>query len=251
VYRWDALKQRNYDWWVQRMRWAVTTCDIVRLDHFRGFEAYWEIPASEETAVNGHWVKGPGDDLFNVLRQELGSLPFIAEDLGYITPQVHALRERLGIPGMRVMQFGFDNPGAHIYLPHRFEPNTVVYTGTHDNDTSAGWWRSLANERERRFAAAYLGADDDDVAWAFIRAAEDSVARYCVVPLQDVLSLGSEARMNTPSRLDGNWAWRYGAGALTPELAERLAVLTEVADRDLASAGGKQSHGEVGEYFAA
>ncbi len=251
LYNWDVLRQRGYDWWVQRMRWAVTMCDIVRLDHFRGFEAYWEIPASEETAVNGRWVKGPGDDLFNVLRRELGKLPFIAEDLGYITPEVHALRERLDIPGMRVMQFGFSNPGAHIYLPHRFEPNTVVYSGTHDNDTTLGWWQSLASDDERRFAYAYLGADEHNAAWAFIRGACASVARYSIVPLQDVLSLGSDARMNIPSRSDGNWAWRYCPGALTTDSAEKLAVLAQITDRHHASPAAQHRHGELSEYFAA
>ncbi|MFB3916321.1 MAG: 4-alpha-glucanotransferase [Terriglobales bacterium] len=257
LYKWDVLKSRGYDWWVQRMRWALTTCDIVRLDHFRGFEKCWEIPAGEETAVNGRWMQGPGDDLFYVLRRELGNLPFIAEDLGFITPEVHALRERLGIPGMRVMQFGFGNPGAHIYLPHKFEANTVVYTGTHDNDTTVGWWRSLATPEEKRLAAAYLCAKDDDVHWAFIRAAEGSVACFCVVPLQDVLGLGSEGRMNVPSVPNGNWSWRFAPGALTADLAERLAVLADVTDRDVeraaaaASASGQQGDGEMGENFAA
>jgi 4-alpha-glucanotransferase len=252
LYRWEVLQERGYDWWVQRMRWAVTTCDIVRLDHFRGFEAYWEIPAGEATAVNGRWVKGPGVGLFEALRRQLGTLPFIAEDLGFITDEVRALRARLDIPGMRVMQFGFGNPGAHIYLPHRFEPNTVVYTGTHDNDTTLGWWRSFATPDERRFAAAYLGADDCNVHWAFVRAAMGSVARYSVVPLQDALGLGSEARMNIPSVPDGNWSWRVQPGMLTPELAHNLALLVEVTDRDPhGSPGGEQRYREVREDFAA
>ncbi len=252
LYRWDVLRQRGYDWWVQRMRWAATTCDLVRLDHFRGFEKCWEIPASEPTAVNGRWVEGPGYDLFETLRRELGGLPFIAEDLGFITPEVHALRERLGIPGMRVMQFGFGDPGAHMYLPHRFEPNTVVYTGTHDNDTTRGWWFSFATEQERRHAGAYLGANDGNVHWAFMRGAFDSVARLAVVPLQDVLGLGSEARMNVPSRTDGNWGWRFQADMLTPRLAEDLALLASVSDRDChPSAGGEQRYREVREDFSA
>ena len=204
------LKSRGYDWWVQRMGWTLKNCDLVRIDHFRGFEAYWEIPADEPTAVNGHWVKGPADDLFNVLRERLGGLPLIAEDLGVITPEVEALRDRLEIPGMKVMQFGFGDPGAHIYLPHKFEPNTIVYTGTHDNDTTPGWW-STASEAERRAASAYFGVEDDSIQWAMIRAAETSVSRLCVVPLQDVLGLGSEGRMNVPSRPDGNWSWRYAS----------------------------------------
>jgi 4-alpha-glucanotransferase len=252
LYRWDVLQQRGFDWWVQRMRGAFAICDVVRLDHFRGFEASWEIPASEPTAVNGQWVKGPGDALFDALRRELGPLPFIAEDLGYITPEVHALRERLGVPGMRVMQFGFGNPGAHIYLPHRFEPNTIVYTGTHDNDTTLGWWRTQATEDERRLAGAYLDADGHNAPWAFIRGALDSVARYAIVPLQDVMSLGSDARMNIPSRSEGNWGWRFHPGTLTSEMAEALAVLVEVTDRDPQDSGNRQqSYREVCKDFSA
>ncbi|HWR35952.1 MAG TPA: 4-alpha-glucanotransferase [Clostridia bacterium] len=230
LYNWDVLKQRGYDWWVQRIKWALATCDIIRLDHFRGFEQYWEIPASEPTAVHGRWVDGPKDDLFDVLRKTLGDLPFIAEDLGMITPEVHAMRERLDIPGMRVMQFGFGDPGAHIYLPHKFERKTVVYTGTHDNDTTVGWWGSLG-EHERRQVTAYLGEACDGMQWAMMRAAQGSIANLCVTPLQDVLGLDSSARMNTPSRSDGNWGWRYECGAITQELAQKLATMAEVSDR--------------------
>jgi 4-alpha-glucanotransferase len=196
------------------------------------------------------------DDLFHALRAALGGeLPFIAEDLGIITPPVEALRERLGIPGMRVMQFGFGDPGAHIYLPHRFVSNTVAYTGTHDNDTLAGWWRSGAGEHERRAAAAYLGLNSSgpdavDVPWAFIRAAETSVADLCVIPMQDVLSLGSEARMNVPSRSAGNWSWR-SPHPIPTELLQRLAEITAASDRDAALSPGQQGHGEVRENFAA
>jgi len=231
LYNWDALRDRGYDWWVQRVRWELMRCDIIRLDHFRGFQAYWEIPATAPTAVNGRWVPGPSDDLFQVLRQQLGNLPFIAEDLGLITPDVSALRERLQIPGMRVMQFGFGNPGAHIYLPHKFEPNTVVYTGTHDNDTTLGWWESDTTEQERKYVRAYLGDAPDGVGWAMIRAAEASVALLCIIPLQDVLGLDSSGRMNVPSSSNGNWSWRYKPGALDPDLAKKLAGIVEVADR--------------------
>ncbi len=233
LYDWDKLKARGYDWWIDRLRWAVETCDIVRLDHFRGFEAYWEIPADEETAINGQWVKGPNEDLFIALRNALGKLPFIAEDLGLITEEVTELRNKLDIPGMRVMQFGFGDRGAHIYLPHSFEPNTVVYTGTHDNDTTLGWWKNSATEEERVSAASYLNITrEEDIAWSFVRGALTSVANLAIVPVQDVLGLDSDARMNIPSSAIGNWSWRLRKGALTDELAAKLARLVELTDRD-------------------
>jgi 4-alpha-glucanotransferase len=230
LYRWDVMKARGYEWWVQRLRWATQHCDFIRLDHFRGFDQFWEIPASDPTAVNGRWVDGPRDDLFAKLKEALGGLPFFAEDLGYITPEVHALRQRLEIPGMSVLQFGFGDEGAHMYLPHRAE-GKVIYTGTHDNDTVEGWWQNGAAEHERRHAEAYLGRSDDGMHWAFIRAAHCSPASLSIVPLQDVLGLGSEARMNTPSRQGGNWRWRVDESSLTPELAAKLAALAEVSDR--------------------
>ncbi|MDR3765390.1 MAG: 4-alpha-glucanotransferase [Acidobacteriota bacterium] len=230
LYRWDALRERGYDWWVRRMSWALTTCDIIRLDHFRGFVQHWEIPASEPTAVHGRWVDGPGNDLFRVLNERLGKLPFIAEDLGVITADVNALRERWQMPGMRILQFAFGNPGAHVYLPHRYTANSVVYTGTHDNDTTLGWWQSCAGY-EREMAEALLGDCTDGANWAMIRLAAGSTANLCVVPLQDVLSLGAEARMNIPSLPNGNWAWRYAPGSLRAELAHKLAALAEVTDR--------------------
>jgi 4-alpha-glucanotransferase len=230
LYRWDVMKEQGYKWWVQRLRWATQNCDYIRLDHFRGFDQFWEIPAADPTAVNGRWVDGPRDDLFVQLREALGGLPFFAEDLGYITPEVHALRDRLQIPGMAVLQFGFGDEGAHIYLPHRSE-GKVIYTGTHDNDTVVGWWHSGAAQHERCNAEAYLGPGDDGIHWAFIRAAQSSPAGLCVVPLQDVLGLGSEARMNTPSLHGGNWRWRFNEGQLNNELAMKLALLAEVSDR--------------------
>jgi 4-alpha-glucanotransferase len=230
LYRWEVMKESGYQWWIQRLRWATENCDYIRLDHFRGFDQFWEIPAGEETAVNGQWVDGPRDDLFQKLREALGGLPFFAEDLGYITPEVHALRERLQIPGMAVLQFGFGDEGAHIYLPHRAE-GKVIYTGTHDNDTVAGWWQSGAAEHERRNAEAYVGRCDDGIHWAFIRAAQCSAASLSIIPLQDVLGLGSEARMNTPSLNGGNWRWRFGQQQLPIELAGKLAHLAELSDR--------------------
>ncbi len=230
LYRWDVMKQRGYEWWIQRLRWATENCDYIRLDHFRGFDQFWEIPAGDETAVNGRWVDGPRDDLFVKLREALGGLPFFAEDLGYITPEVHALRDRLQIPGMAVLQFGFGDEGAHMYLPHR-AAGKVIYTGTHDNDTVIGWWQSAAAAHERRNAEAYVGRCEDGIHWAFIRAAQCSAASLCIVPLQDVLGLGSEARMNTPSRNDGNWSWRFEQQQLKSELAAKLAHLAELSDR--------------------
>lgn len=251
LYRWEACKGQNYDWWAHRMAWALETCDIVRLDHFRGFESYWEIPASEPTAVHGRWVNGPGDDLFRALRERLGNLPFIAEDLGLITPEVHALRERLAIPGMKVLQFGFGDPGAHIYLPHKYEENCVVYTGTHDNDTTRGWWRTARRE-EKQSALEYFGPAEDGMHWAFIRGAFASIAGMAIVPLQDFLGLDSDARMNTPSLSDGNWGWRFSPGALTSELADKIAALCSVSDRGPStSAADQQRDWEVREEFAA
>jgi 4-alpha-glucanotransferase len=230
LYRWDIMKARGYAWWIDRLRWATRTCDYIRLDHFRGFDQFWEIPASDPTAVSGRWVDGPRDDLFHNLREALGGLPFFAEDLGYITPEVYALRDRLQIPGMAVLQFGFGDMGAHMYLPHRGS-GKVIYTGTHDNDTTAGWWNSGAAEHERHNALAYVGRCDDGIHWAFIRAAYSSVSDLCVIPMQDVLGLGSEARMNTPSVYGGNWKWRYSPGQASPELSEKLARLAEITDR--------------------
>lgn len=251
LYRWETCKAHNYDWWMHRMSWALETCDIVRLDHFRAFESYWEIPASEPTAIHGHWVKGPGDDLFRVLKQRLGSLPFIAEDLGLITPEVHALRERLGIPGMKVLQFGFGDPGAHMYLPHKHEPNCVAYTGTHDNDTTPGWWKSAGGE-EKQHALEYFGPAQDGMHWAFIRAVFSSVAGMAIVPLQDFLGLGSDARMNTPSLSDGNWGWRFSPGALTNKLAEKIAALAWISDRGPSlSSADQQRDREMQEEFVA
>jgi 4-alpha-glucanotransferase len=230
LYRWDVMKDHGYVWWIQRLRWATETCDYIRLDHFRGFDQFWEIPAGDATAVNGCWVDGPRDDLFLKLREALGGLPFFAEDLGYITPEVHALRDRLQIPGMAVLQFGFGDEGAHIYLPHRAD-GKVIYTGTHDNDTVVGWWHSSAAEHERRNAEAYFGRSDDGIHWAFIRGALASSASLSIIPLQDVLGLGSEARMNTPSLHGGNWRWRFDQSQLTEEIVKKLAHLTELTDR--------------------
>ena len=250
LYRWDVLRERGYEWWMQRMKWALQTCDMVRIDHFRGFESCWEIPASEETAIHGKWIKGPGEEFFRVLRDTFGDLPLIAEDLGLITKEVVALREQIGVPGMRVLQFGFGDKGAHMYLPHKYVEHTVVYTGTHDNDTSVGWWKNSARPQEREAAQAYFGEAPDGIHWAMIRAAETSVAKLCVIQLQDVLGLDSDCRMNIPSHPEGNWTWRYCPDQLSENVAKKFAEITELADREPSDATQK-SHGETVEHFSA
>lgn len=230
LYNWEAIRATGYRWWINRLRWATETCDFIRLDHFRGFAQFWEIPASEPTAIHGRWVDGPGDEFFNKLRQELGGLPFFAEDLGMITPDVVALRERHHIPGMAVLQFAFAEPGAHVYLPHRVNSDRVIYTGTHDNDTTIGWWRALG-ERERAAVEAIIGPCTDGPNWGLIRLAQSSAASFSLAPLQDVLGLGSEARLNIPSTASGNYHWRYQREALTAQLAMKLRALAEVTDR--------------------
>ena len=235
LYRWDVLKQRGYDWWIQRLGAALKLYDYIRLDHFRGFDQYWEIPASEPTAINGKWVDGPRDDLFHALRNALGELPFIAEDLGTITPPVERLRLSAGMPGMKILQFGFGDRGAHIYLPHKYEERCVCYTGTHDNDTTLGWWESL-DKKMKETVRSFTGESKDGIHWSLIRAAYTSPACFAIIPLQDVLGLDASARMNTPSETDGNWGWRYDAGALNPELSKKLAALAEVSDRDSVAA---------------
>jgi 4-alpha-glucanotransferase len=231
LYRWDVLAAHGFGWWIERIRRSCALYDIVRLDHFRGFEAYWAIPAEEETAVNGKWVKAPGLELFRALEAALGPLPLVAEDLGMITPEVEALRLELGLPGMKVAQFGFNSKGAHLHLPHRLTPDTVAYTGTHDNDTTQGWWK-VASKIERSAVETYVGPVGKQPVWPLIRAVEDSVAQLAVVPAQDLLELGSEARMNTPAVASGNWSWRAPEASWKPELAARLAAIAEVTDRD-------------------
>lgn len=225
LYNWPALAQTGYAWWSARLRATLEMVDLIRLDHFRGFESYWEIPAGESTAVKGRWVRGPGHDLLAKLRQDLGGLPLIAEDLGIITPEVEALRDDFQLPGMRILQFAFSAGADNPYLPHNYLPRTVVYTGTHDNDTTRGWYATLS-DKERDHVRRYLARDGSDVAWDLLRIAWSSVADYAVSPLQDVLNLGGEARMNLPGRPGGNWTWRYNPIQLTPGVLDRLAELT-------------------------
>ncbi|MBK6429936.1 4-alpha-glucanotransferase [Candidatus Amarolinea dominans] len=226
LYRWDVMQARGYDWWLARIQATLRVVDIIRIDHFRGFEAYWAVPFGEPTAVNGEWRKAPGADLFKTVRARLGDLPIIAEDLGFITPEVRALRDDFGLPGMRIVQFAFSSGPEDPFLPHNYVHNAAVYTGTHDNDTSVGWYRHSSTVEERDFARRYLARDGDDIAWDFIRVAWASVADMALTPLQDLLSLDSEARMNFPGRPSGNWGWRYQADDLSAELGNRLLELT-------------------------
>ncbi len=230
IYRWDRMHEQGYEWWVKRFQATFDLVDIVRVDHFRGFEGYWEVPASEKTAVNGRWVKGPGADLFVAVENRLGKLPIIAEDLGVITPEVVRLRDRFEFPGMRILQFGFASDANDPFLPHNYVRNCVVYTGTHDNDVTIGWFET-ASKREQEAALAYFGSEGNDLHWDFIRWLFASVADTAIVPLQEVLSLGPESRMNYPSRLGGNWSWRVLPGALTAELRRRLRGMTEIYGR--------------------
>jgi 4-alpha-glucanotransferase len=242
-YRWDELQRTGYAWWIDRVRALLALVDRVRIDHFRGFEASWEIPAGESTAIRGRWVKGPGASLFDAIRSALkiDHLPFVAENLGVITPEVESLREHFGFPGMAILQFAFGtDPQAPTFKPHNYQRNLVVYTGTHDNDTTAGWWtgdvgHSTRNEKEieneREHARRYLGTDGREIHWGFIRAVQASVADTAIVPAQDLLGLGSEARLNRPGIASGNWRWRLRSGQLSRETMERLAVLTDTYDR--------------------
>jgi 4-alpha-glucanotransferase len=227
LYRWEAHKAQNYSWWIARIKANAALYDLVRLDHFRGFAAYWEVPASEPTARVGQWVTGPGSDLFDALQRALGPLPIIAEDLGLITPDVMTLRDRYNLPGMKVLQFGFHGDPKEPFLPHNYHPNCVVYTGTHDNDTTVGWYHS-APGHEQEYMRYYAGVTPQNVepAWDLLRLAWSSVATTAIVPLQDLLSLPTEARMNYPGRLGGNWGWRFRFTDIPDAVLERLQLAT-------------------------
>jgi 4-alpha-glucanotransferase len=218
LYRWSEMAKNDYRWWIERFRRTFTLVDIARIDHFRGFAGYWEIPASEKTAVRGRWVKGPGAKLFHAVQKQLGGLAIVAEDLGVITPDVVALRDKLDFPGMKVLQFAFAEGPENNFLPHRYERNCVVYTGTHDNDTTRGWF-ATASEHEKAFVRKYCGSSGEEVHRDLIRAASASVADLAVFPFQDVLGLGTEARMNFPGTAQGNWEWRFSWEQVKPEHA--------------------------------
>jgi 4-alpha-glucanotransferase len=242
LYNWERMLADGFKWWIERVRATLTVVDIARVDHFRGFAACWEIPGGDKTAERGQWVEAPGQELFTAIRKTLGELPIIAEDLGVITPDVVALREGFGFPGMRILQFGFGSDSKNIDLPHNYVPNVVAYTGTHDNDTTVGWFESVAGEgstrtaeqieRERKFCMDYLNTDGEEIHWDFIRGVLASVANTAIIPLQDLLGFGTEARMNLPNSTEGNWAWRYKSGALTDQIGARLKDLTQLYGRN-------------------
>jgi 4-alpha-glucanotransferase len=226
VYDWTAMRRDGYRWWIERFRRVLALVDLTRVDHFRGFVAYWAVPEGNETAVDGKWRRGPGADLFHAVEAELGALPVVAEDLGVITEPVVRLRRELGYPGMVVLQFGLGRDSSNPHLPQNHEEQSVVYTGTHDNDTTRGWWDSLSEEDR-----AWSGLDPADPAWSLLEVAWGSRAALGIAPLQDVFGLGSEARMNLPGTDDGNWQWRFEPADLTAERADRLRDLTERTGR--------------------
>jgi 4-alpha-glucanotransferase len=235
LYNWEKLKADGYEWWVKRFVALLEYVDAVRIDHFRGFEAYWRVPYGEATAINGAWVKGPGEDLFKRMYERLGDLPIIAEDLGVITPEVEALRDGFNLPGMKILQFAFGSDDDNPYLPHNYKPNCVVYTGTHDNDTTQGWFLSIP-EKEREIVLEYLKSENpESIAWDMLSLAFNSEAMMAIIPLQDLLGLGTEARMNTPSLGQGNWVWRFEQGSLTEALQAKLLALTEATNRRFVS----------------
>lgn len=235
VYDWEELKKTNFAWWIDRFRATLEYVDLVRIDHFRGFEAYWRVKAGEETAINGEWVKSPGEEFFETLRSSLGSLPVLAEDLGIITPEVEALRDQFDFPGMRILLFAFGGDASNAYLPHHYIHNCLVYPGTHDNDTTIGWWQRASDE-EKSHVANYLGYDSpesiNEINWVLIRMALSSVADLALVALQDILGLDNSGRMNDPSVNAGNWRWKMtSSDVLSQEISDRLLSLTRLYSR--------------------
>lgn len=241
IYDWNAMKRDGYHWWVARIFSTLKMVDVVRVDHFRGFAASWEVPGADKTAENGRWVEAAGKNLFKTLQRDLGKLPVIAEDLGVITPDVERLRDSFGFPGMRILQFAFGGRPDNHDLPHNYVKNCVAYTGTHDNDTTVGWWLSQAGagstrdaaeiKREREYSLRYLNSDGKEIHWDFIRAVWASVADTAIAPIQDLLGIGTEGRMNLPASTHGNWQWRLSPDSITPEIAARLKELTETYGR--------------------
>ncbi len=231
IYRWERMQADGFKWWLRRFHTMLDYVDLIRVDHFRGFESYWQVKQGETTAINGEWVQAPGAQLFEALNQELGSLPILAEDLGIITPEVEALRDQFGFPGMKILHFAFGSGASNPYLPHSCPRNCLVYTGTHDNDTTVGWFSAISDD-EKQTVTEYLGGlSEYGIHWDLIRLALRSVANQVIIPVQDLLGLGSDARMNLPSTAGGNWVWRYDTNDLTDEIRDRLLKMTQVYNR--------------------
>lgn len=230
LYNWNELKRRGFDWWIERIRMTLNLVDILRIDHFRGFESYWAIPYGSPNAINGEWKKAPGKELFNAIKASLGKLAIVAEDLGIITPEVEELRDYFNFPGMKILQFAFTNTGKDPFLPHNYNPNCVVYPGTHDNDTCLGWYKA-APEKEKAYFLRYSGVEEKDLHWGFIRMGMNSVANQFIFAIQDLFGLDTQARMNMPSKPDGNWEWRLDPALLTQEVKDTLKAMTEHAYR--------------------
>ncbi|HNY94227.1 MAG TPA: 4-alpha-glucanotransferase, partial [Flexilinea sp.] len=230
LYKWPEHERTDFDWWVQRIKATLLTADLIRLDHFRGFNGYWEVPSGELTAIKGRWVEGAGSALLKKLKDELGDLPIIAEDLGEITQDVVDLRDSFGLPGMKILQFAFSDDARNLFLPHNYIQNCIAYTGTHDNDTAIGWYQT-APESEKDFARRYLMSNGEDIAWKMVRCVWSSVAVYAIAPLQDILQQGPEARMNFPGKAEGNWCYQFKPSDLTPELAFRIRELNTIFNR--------------------
>lgn len=231
IYRWDRLQETEFEWWVERFRATFQLVDMVRIDHFRGFCAFWAVPQGEETAMNGEWLEAPGEIFFKTLQEKMGTLPIIAEDLGVITPDVVALREQFHFPGMKILQFAFGGGPDNHFLPFNHDRNFVVYTGTHDNDTTQGWFQALPDWERENFCNYLACTSDAGIHWDLIRLAMSSVSNQSVFPLQDILGLGTEARMNFPGKAEGNWQWRFTEGMLTPEVGDRLRFMTRIYGR--------------------
>lgn len=230
LYKWSELEKNNYSWWIDRFRQMFELYDAIRVDHFRGFDEYWEVSADEKTAINGEWVKGPGKKLFKKIKKELGELPIIAEDLGVMTPTVEDLRDSFNFPGMKILQFAFDSDSTNAFLPHNYNQNCVVYTGTHDNDTSLGWYNA-APEKQKHLAREYTRTDGSEIHWELIRLGMLSVADQAIFPLQDFMDLGSEHRTNTPGTVKNNWQWRYSQEMLNNVDSQRIYSLVQLSNR--------------------
>jgi len=230
LYRWESMQNDGFQWWINRVRAQLERMHLMRIDHFRGLEAYWAIPGDRQDGKVGQWRKAPGAALLEALKNEFGALPFVAEDLGLITPEVDALRHRFGLPGMKVLQFSFGGDAYNPYLPHNHEPDSVAYTGTHDNDTTQGWFQS-APEHVRKHLLDYLQTSPDDMPWSLIRTALASVSKLAIIPMQDLLSLGTEARLNMPATVEGNWSWRLGDGDISADIRVRTNALNRLYGR--------------------